>query len=69
MAGGGAVVNQTKKSKVIDLLMERCDPHHGFPPADLADLRLGLERMTHEQLRILLYFFLRRKRREATGAV
>ncbi len=62
-------LNKSTKGEIVDLFVERCDAPHGFPPADLADLRLGLERMKHEQLRILLYFFLRRKRREATGAV
>jgi hypothetical protein len=66
---GRGTVNKTKKSEAIDLLMQRCDAPHGFPPADLADLRLGFERMTVGQLRILVYFFLRRKRRQATGAV
>ena len=59
----GQRINKSNKSEMVDTFIKKCDAPHGFPERDLVDLRLGLEKMTLEQLRILTYFFLRKKRR------
>ncbi len=66
---GRGTVNKTQKSEAIDLLMRRCDAPNGFPPADMSDLSLGVERMTLGRWRNIANCVAPRKRRQATGEV
>ena len=52
---------KSRKSEIVDTFVDACDVPNGVPQADLVELRLGLQKLSVVQLRILLYFFTRNK--------